>query len=85
MWSSVQKFGNIDWEALVVGCVRWLAMLVKESGSQIIAEHPNIVAMMVLTCLSSSFITVMIPSSSVAVVFVPSSQGAFQFSIECGE
>ena len=60
-------------------------MLVKKSCSKIVECHPSLVLNLVLMCLSSSFITVAVPSSSVAVVSVPSSWRAFQFSIECGE
>ena len=83
--SVVCKFENINWEASVSGWVCWLAMLAKESCSEIIADHPNLVSLMVLMCLSSSFITVAIPDSSVTMIGFPSPKGAFQFPIEFGE
>ena len=76
---------NINWKAFVGSWILRLTMLVKESCSEIIECHPSLVLNLMSTCLCSSFITAVVPSSSVAVVSVPSSWRAFQFSIECDE
>ena len=76
---------DINWKAFVGSWILRLTMLMKQSGAEIVECHPDLVLNPVLMCLSPGFITVVIPSSSVAVVFVPFSQWTFQFSIECDE
>ena len=76
---------DINWKAFVGGWILRLTMLVKQSGAEVVECHPDLVLNLAFMRLCSSFITVMIPSSSVTVVFVPFSQRACQFAIECGE
>ena len=45
-------------------------MLAKWSGAEVIECQPDLVLNLAFTCLCSSFIAMMVPSSSVTVVFV---------------
>ena len=85
MKSVVCKLVNINWEAFVGGWVCWLTVLVEESSAQVVADDPGVFSGVVLARLCSSFITVMISVSSVAMVGVPFSQRVHQSPIECCE
>ena len=75
----------VHWETFDCGWILCLTVLMKKLCAEVVEQQPDVVSVVMLMCLSSSFIAAAIPGSSVAVVGVPFSERMFQFPVECRE